>query len=83
MKRGKTAKEIAEIVERFLSDASMYPQEWNDFIECAQPDPKLESYRKRCCALDPLVNSPEPQDSAAIAELRSIVAELQQLEHSN
>ena len=57
----------------------MYPQEWNDFVECRQPDPKVESYRKRCDALDPLVNCPDPQDPHAIAELRSMVAELKNL----
>jgi hypothetical protein len=76
MKRGKTAGEVADIIERFLNDSSLYPQEWNDFVDCRHPDPKIDSYRQRCDMLDPLVNSPEPQDPDAIAELRSIVTEL-------
>jgi hypothetical protein len=83
MTNGKTAREIADIVERFLGDTSLYPQEWNDFVECSQPDPKLDWYRKRCYVLDPLVNSPEPQDLDAIAELKSMVAELRHLENPN
>ncbi len=81
MKKGQTAKQVAEIIERFLNGTSLYPQEWNDFIECSQPDPKLDSYRKRCYLLDPDVNSPEPQDPEAIVELRCMVAELRHLEN--
>ena len=83
MRRGKSAREIADIVERFLNGNSLYPQEWNDFVECRQPDPKLDSYRKKCGALDPQVNSHEPQDLDAISELRSMVAELKHLENAN
>jgi hypothetical protein len=82
MRRGKTAGEIAGIIERFLNDASLYPQEWNDFIERRQPNAELDCYRKRCDTLDPLVNSPEPQDSDAIAELRNMVSELRLLEQT-
>ncbi len=75
----KTAEEIAGIIERFLMGNNRYPQEWNDFVECRQSDEGLEKYRKRCDELDPLVNRPEPIDSDAIAELRSIVDELRTL----
>lgn len=83
MRRKKTAREIADLIERFLTGTSLYPQEWNDFVECSERDRKLDAYRKRCYDLDPLVNIPGPPDAAAIAELKSIVAELRRLEESN
>jgi hypothetical protein len=75
----KTATEMANIIERFLNGTSLYPQEWNDFVECSHPDRNLDSYRKRCEELDPLVNCPDPQDVKALAELRSMVDELRRL----
>jgi hypothetical protein len=32
-RKAKTAAEIADLIERFLNGASLYPQEWNDFVE--------------------------------------------------
>ena len=78
-RKSKNATEIAGIVERFLNGTSLYPQEWNDFVECRHPDAHLDSYRKRCDELDPLVNCPDPQDARALAELRSMVDELRRL----
>jgi hypothetical protein len=83
MQRGKTPGQIANLIERFLNGTSLYPQEWNDFVECGQPDPTLDAYRCRCDLLDLLVNSPAPQDPAAVDELKIMIAELRQLEHSN
>lgn len=75
-RKAKSASEIADIVERFLDGKSLYPQEWNDFVECGHPDVRLNSYRRRCYELDPLVNSPAPRDPKAQAELRRIIEEL-------
>ena len=72
MARTKTAAEIAQIIERFLNGRSLYPQEWNDFVESRHPDRKLDSFRKRCDELDPLVNCPDPQDVNALAELKNM-----------
>ena len=80
--RIKTARQIADILDRFLSGSSLYAQEWNDFVDCVLPDPRLESYRKRCDLLDPLVNSHMPQDPTALAELRTMIAELKRIEDS-
>jgi hypothetical protein len=77
-KRPRTAAEIADIIERFLNQNSLYPQEWSDFVECRERDRGLDSYRKRCYELDPLVNSPSPQDLQAAAELRNMIYELRQ-----
>lgn len=74
--KAKTATEIADLVERFINGKSLYPQEWNDFVEGRQPDRKLDLYRKRCEELDSQVNCPEPQDAKALAELRRMVDEL-------
>jgi hypothetical protein len=79
MRKTKTASEIADLIERFLNGRSLYPQEWNDFVENKHPDRKLDSYRKRCSALDSQVNCLDPQDPKALAELRVLVDELRNL----
>lgn len=76
MRRKKTRADVADLIERFLHDRLAYPQEWNDFVECSQPDPAMDVYRRRCYDLDPLVNRPDPVDKGAIAELRGILDEL-------
>jgi hypothetical protein len=78
-RKPKTAKEIADLIDRFLAGTSLYLQEWNDFVERRHPDESLDAYRKRCDLLDPLVNRPAPQDPKALEELRSIVHELRSL----
>jgi hypothetical protein len=65
----KTAGEIADLIERFLNDTSLYPQEFNDFVDCSHPDKLLDSYRRRCGLLD-------PRDPEALEELRNMVQEL-------
>jgi hypothetical protein len=80
MRKRKTAADVADLIDRFLNDAGARPQEWNDFVECTEPDPRLEVYRKRCELLGPLVNSPAPLDPDAIAELKGMVKELRYLE---
>jgi hypothetical protein len=47
-RKPKTPEEIADLIERFLNGTSLYPQEWNDFVECSHPDKMLDSFRKRC-----------------------------------
>ena len=79
-KQRRTAKQIADIIERFLTGNSLYPQEWNDFVECSERDSRLDIYRKRCYELDPLVNCPSPQDAKAVAELRSMIDQLRRPE---
>ena len=76
----RTAEEIAAIIERFLTGQSLYPQEWNDFVECNERNSQLDKYRQRCYELDPLVNCPSQQDAKAVAELRSMIDQLRRLE---
>jgi len=83
MRKPRNADEIADLIERFLNGASAYPQEWNDFVEHSHPDKALDTYRKRCDLLDPLVNCPDPQDPKALQELRSMVQELRGRSHSS
>ena len=78
-RREKTGPEIADIIERFLDGRSLYPQEWNDFVEIPQRQENLEAYRKRCDQLDPLVNRPGDMDPAAVAELKSMIKELREI----
>jgi hypothetical protein len=75
-RKEKTAGEVASLIERFLNGTSLYPQAWNDFVECGHLDRMLDSYRKRCHELDPLVKCPDPQDAKALGELRGMVDEL-------
>ena len=83
MAKPKTAAEIAEIIDRFLNARSLYPQEWNDFVESKHPDRKLDSFRKRCEELDPQVNCPAPQDAKALAELKNMAEALRKLSVSD
>jgi hypothetical protein len=78
-RKPKTASDIANLIDRFLNGTSLYSQEWNDFVERKHPDSVLDSYRKRCDLLDPLVNCPDPQDPKALSELKSMVEELRGL----
>jgi hypothetical protein len=71
--------EAADLIERFLNGKELYPQEWNDFVDGVRVEQSVESYRKRCDALDPLVNRPGTADSTAVEELRTIVSELRKL----
>lgn len=73
-KKDMSTEEAAQIIERFLNDKyNDYPGEWGDFVDTPQSDPVVECYRKRCRELDPLVNRPGAQDSAALTELKSII----------
>jgi hypothetical protein len=75
-RRDKTRHEVADLIERFLEDKSLYPQEWNDFVDSSQRDKKVDVCRKRCYELDPLVNRSGPPDPNAIAELRNLIKQL-------
>jgi hypothetical protein len=55
MTRPLKAAEAADIIERFLSGQSRYPQEWNDFVEGKNVEKEVAPYRTRCDELDPLV----------------------------
>jgi hypothetical protein len=79
----KKAAEIAQIIDRFLNGRSLYPQEWNDFVESRHPDRKLDSFRQRCNELDPLVNCPAPQNANALAELKNMADALRKLSVSS
>jgi hypothetical protein len=81
--KAKTAAEIAQIIDRFLNGRSLYPQEWNDFVESRHPNRKLDSFRKRCEELDPQVNCPDPQDAKALAELKNMADALRKLSVSD
>ena len=78
-RKKRSAAEVADIIDRFLTRSSLYPQEWNDFVEGRELAPGLERFRKRCDELDPLVNCPGEQDTSAIAELHNIVKQLREM----
>ena len=74
-----TSLEMADVIERFLDERSLYPEEWVEFAETPQHDKMLDFYRRRCDQLDPLVNRPGEMDPTAVAELRSMVDELREI----
>lgn len=76
MHRNATKAEVADLIDRFLENQLAYPQEWNDFVERTQRDPDVETYRKECYELDPLVNRPDAVDQGALTELRTMAREL-------
>jgi hypothetical protein len=82
-KRNKTVLEVADLIERFLGGQSLYPQEWNDFVDASQRNRTVEAYRKRCYALDPLVNRPGKPDPEAVAELRLMAKRLRQWDNAS
>jgi hypothetical protein len=67
---------MAQLIERFLEGRSLYPQEWNDFVDTRLADEVTDVYRKRCDELDPLVNRPGEPDAKAVRELRSMIETL-------
>jgi hypothetical protein len=73
-----TPEEAAGVIERFI-DGPGDSIEWCDFAETRQQDPRVETCRKRCDRLSPLVNRPGDVDAAAVIELRSIITELRSL----
>jgi hypothetical protein len=68
--------DAAGLIERFLQSKSLYPQEWNDFVDTPQKRTEVEIIRRRCFELDPLINRPGTSDPVALAELESVVSAL-------
>jgi len=75
-KKNMNQEEAAQLIERFLNSTSLYPQEWNDFVETRQENRLIESYRRQCEELDPLVNRPGEPDQEAVARLRQLIQSL-------
>ena len=48
---GNTADEVADLIERFLTDRLKYPWEWDDFISSSIPDARLDTIRAQSAAL--------------------------------
>jgi len=46
--RDKTPCEIADLIERFVSDRRAHFREWNEFVEGRLQDPRLDAIRKQC-----------------------------------
>ena len=86
--RDKTAAEIADLIERYLSNRCAYPQEWNDFVDCSNRDPKLDAVRRQCDTISSQFEKDQKsldlnrddrwQD--ATDELKKIAAQLRDLE---
>jgi hypothetical protein len=75
-KKNMNSEEVAQLIERFLEERSLYPQEWNDFVDTSQDDSVIDNYRRQCYELDPLVNCPGVQDPDAVARLKGIIERL-------
>ena len=72
-KKNMNNEEVAQLIERFLEGRSLYPQEWNDFVDTMQTESVIENYRRQCGELDPLVNRPGVPDRDAVARLQGII----------
>jgi hypothetical protein len=72
-KKNMNSEEVAQLLERFLEGRSLYPQEWNDFVDTVQDDSVIENCRRQCGELDPLVNRPGVPDPDAVARLQGII----------
>jgi hypothetical protein len=75
-KKNMSSEEAAQLIERFLEGRSLYPQEWNDFVDTSQEDSVIENYRQQCGQLDPLVNRPGEPDPGAVTRLQGIIERL-------
>jgi hypothetical protein len=75
-KKNMNREEVAQLIERFLKKRSLYSQEWNDFVDTSQDDSVIESYRRQCNELDPLVNHPGVPDPDAVAQLKAMIEHL-------
>jgi hypothetical protein len=78
-KGNMSPEDAAQVIEHFLAETEQYPFEWTDFAETKQQDPVVETYRKRCDKLSPLVNRPGAMDETAVAELKSMIEEMRSL----
>jgi hypothetical protein len=78
-KKNMNNEEAAQLIERFLERRSLYPQEWNDFVDTSQEDGVIENYRRQCGELDPLVNRPGVPDPDAVARLQEIIEGLRRV----
>jgi hypothetical protein len=72
-KSNMTNEDAAQVIERFLEECSLYPQEWNDFVETSQQDQVVDDFRRQCAELEPLVNRPGKPDPNAVAQLKQII----------
>lgn len=72
-KKNMNCEEAAQLIERFLENRSLYPQEWNDFVEGPQAGKAVEPFRRECYELDPLVNRPGSAEPSAVEKLKLIV----------
>jgi hypothetical protein len=87
--RDKTASEIADLIERFVSDRPSHWREWHDFVDGHSiQDSRLNSFRKQCGVisdqfqsdrktLDP---SREERWQDAEDQLRKIAMQLRKIE---
>jgi len=75
-KRNMNREEVAELIERFLEERSLYPQEWNDFVDTPQKDSAIDKYRRACYEVGPLVNRHGDPDPDAVARLKGIIEQL-------
>ena len=74
-----TKKEIGTLIENWLNRQSLYPGEWNDFIDGKQKSYITDAYRAICYELDPLINPEDPLDGGtAELVLRSLAKILQE-----
>lgn len=75
-KKNMTSEEVAQLIERFLDNQSLYPQEWNDFVDTPQTSPVIEAYRRQCEDLEHRFNYQSEPDEIALAQLQEMIVRL-------
>ena len=75
-KKNMNRQEAAQVIERFLEGRSLYPQEWNDFVDTPQEDNVVESYRQQSRELDTLISRPGTPDPRALHDLKRVLERL-------
>jgi hypothetical protein len=75
-KKNMTGQEVVQLIERFLDNQSLYPQEWNDFVDTPQSNPAIEVYRRQCEDLEHRFNHQGEPDEIALAQLREMIVRL-------
>jgi len=75
-KKNMTADDAAQVIERFLRNESLYPQEWNDFVDTPQVDPVIDKYRRECEDLEHSFDYEGEPDATALARLQAIIERL-------
>ncbi len=84
----KTAGEIADVIDRYVSNSPINPFEWGDLVDCGARDPELSAIIRQCeiigAAFEPDPNVElfvkRERELRAIEKLKACAAQLREME---